>query len=94
MLSAFLVSSLKDAYTLPSLLQSPPTPAFLIWHSTVLGHIIFTRPRASPPIDGRLGHSLLHMQLETWTLGVLVSSYCCSSYSFADPLLGALCSIQ
>ena len=23
-------------------------------------------PRASPPIDGQLGHPLLHMQLETW----------------------------
>jgi hypothetical protein len=29
-----------------------------------LGHIIFARPRASPPIDGQLGHPLLHMQLE------------------------------
>ena len=31
-----------------------------------LGHMIFTRPRASPPIDGWLGHPLLHMQLEPW----------------------------
>ena len=30
-------------------------------------------------------HPLLHMQLETWALGVLVSSYCCSTYSVADP---------
>ena len=35
-----------------------------------LGHMIFTRPRASPPIDGLLGHPLLHMQLETQALGV------------------------
>jgi hypothetical protein len=32
-----------------------------------------------------LGHPLLHMQLETQALGVLVSSYCCSSYRVADP---------
>ena len=39
---------------------------------------------ASLPNDGRLGHLLLHMQLETWALGVLVSSYCCSTYRVAD----------
>jgi hypothetical protein len=47
--------------------------------------MIFTRPRASPPIDGRLGHPLLHMQLETQFWRVLISSYCCSSYRVADP---------
>jgi hypothetical protein len=47
--------------------------------------MIFTRPRASPPIDGRLGHPLLHMQLETQLWEVLVSSYCCSSYRVAVP---------
>jgi hypothetical protein len=41
--------------------------------------------RASPPIDGRLGHPLLHMQLETQALEVLVSLYFCSSYKVADP---------
>jgi hypothetical protein len=30
-----------------------------------VGHMIFAIPRASPPIDGWLGHPLLHMQLET-----------------------------
>jgi hypothetical protein len=40
---------------------------------------------ASLPNDGLLGHLLLHMQLETWALGVLVSSYCCSTYRVADP---------
>ena len=39
----------------------------------------------SLPNDGRLGHFLLHMQLETRALGVLVSSYCCSTYRVADP---------
>jgi hypothetical protein len=84
MLSPFLVSSLKIPYTLP-LLANPPTPASWPWHCPILGHIIFTRPRASPPIDGRLSHRLIHMQLETRALGLLVSSYCCSSHRVADP---------
>jgi hypothetical protein len=40
---------------------------------------------ASLPNDGRLGHLLIHMQLETRALGVLVSSYCCTTYRVADP---------
>jgi hypothetical protein len=48
-------------------------------------YMIFRRSRASPPIDGQLGHPLLHMHLETQLWGVLVSSYCCSSYRVADP---------
>jgi hypothetical protein len=40
---------------------------------------------ASLPNDGRLGHLLLQMQLETQALGVLVSSYCCSTYRVAGP---------
>jgi hypothetical protein len=57
----------------------------------------------SLPNDGQLGHLLLHMQLETRALGVLISSYCCSTYRVADPFsswvlsltstLGALSSI-
>jgi hypothetical protein len=49
-----------------------------------VGHIIFTRPRASLSTYGRICHPLLHMQLEAWTLRLLVSSYCCS-YRVADP---------
>jgi hypothetical protein len=80
MLFSFLVSSPKVPYTLPpTLLPNPPTPASWPWHSPVLGYMIFTRLRVFPPIDG-----LLHMQLETPALGVVVSSYCCSSYRFAD----------
>jgi hypothetical protein len=52
---------------------------------TKVEHIIFATPRASHPIDGQLGHPLLHIQLETQALGVLVSSYCCSSYRVEDP---------
>jgi hypothetical protein len=52
-----------------TLLPNPPTSASWPWHSPLLGHMIFARPRASPPIDGQLGHPLLHMQLETGALG-------------------------
>ena len=47
------------------LIPNPPTPASWLWHSPVLGYMIFAIPRASPSIDGLLGHPLLHMQLET-----------------------------
>jgi hypothetical protein len=63
-----------------SLLPNPPTPISWPWNSPVLGHMMFTRPRASLPIDGWLGHPLLHMQLETQFCRLLVSSYCWSSY--------------
>jgi hypothetical protein len=52
---------------------TPPTPAnqsthshswSWSWHFPTLGHWAFTGPRTSPHIDDRLGHSLLHMQLE------------------------------
>ena len=82
-----------NAIPFPSFLSvSPlylPYPAPQPTHSSfqaltfpVLGHIMFTRPRDSPPIDGQLGHPLLHMQLETQLGGgggggpVLISSYC------------------
>ena len=42
----------------PTLFPNLPTSPSLIWHSPVLGHMIFERPRASPPTDGRLGHPI------------------------------------
>ena len=78
---------LSQKFPIPSLaLHSPTHPLPLLGPgvSPVLGHIIFPRPRVSPANDGQLGHLLLHMQLETWALGVLVSWYC-STYSIADP---------
>jgi hypothetical protein len=58
MLSPFLVSSPKNPYTLPPpLLPNISTPASSHWHSPILGHRIFSRPRASPPIDGQLGQT-------------------------------------
>jgi hypothetical protein len=77
--------SQKSPIPFPALLPNPHTPASWLWHSPVLGHITFARPRTFPPNDGRLGHLLLHIQLETRALGVLISSYCCSSYRVADP---------
>jgi hypothetical protein len=101
MLSHFRVSPLKIPYPL----LPPPAPQLThnhswSWHSTMLGHRAFTRPRASSPIDDQLGQPLLHIQLEPqvppcvffdWWFslselwGVLVSSYCCSFYEAGDP---------
>jgi hypothetical protein len=85
-------------------LPYPPTPTSWPWYSPVLRHIKFARPMGLSPNDGQLGHLLIDMQLETLAPGVLVSSYCCSTYRVADPFsylgtflappLGALCSIQ
>jgi hypothetical protein len=74
----------------PLLFPNPPTPASCPGQFPELGHVIFTRQRASSLIDGQLGHPLLHLQL--W--GILVTSYCCSSYSVAVPFssLGRLSS--
>ena len=76
------------------LLPNPPPTKSLPWQSPIQGQIIFERPRVSPPTDGRVGHPVLHIQLETRALGVLVSSYCCSSHRVADPFssLGAFSS--
>ena len=48
-----------------ALLPNPPTPASWSWHSPVLWHRTFSRPRTFPRIDDQLGHPLLHTQLET-----------------------------
>jgi hypothetical protein len=55
----------KVPYTLPHPAPQPTHSCFLALDSPVLGHMIFARASGSPSIDGRLGHSLLHMQLET-----------------------------
>jgi hypothetical protein len=70
---------------LPPPLSYPPIPTSWPWHSPVPRHIKFARPRACLPNDGRLGHLLIHMHLETQAPGVLLSSYCCSTYRVADP---------
>ena len=52
-----------------ALLPNPPTPTSWPWHYPVLGHIIFARPRACPPSDGRLSHLVLHMQARDMSSG-------------------------
>jgi hypothetical protein len=81
----------NSLYPPSALLPYPRTPTSWPWHSPVLRHIKLQYQGASLPSDGRLGHLLLHMQLEIQALGVLVSSYCCSTYRAADPFssLGA-----
>ena len=69
-----------------------PRPAPLLTHSCFLAlafpctgaYKVCNTKGACFPSDGRLGHLLLHMQLEIRSLGVLVSSYCCSTYKVAD----------
>jgi hypothetical protein len=65
-------------------LPYPPTPTSWGLCSPVLRHIKLHNQWASLSTDGQLGHLLIHMQLETGALGVLVSSYCCSTYRVAD----------
>ena len=45
---------------------------------------MFERPRTSSPTGSQLGHPLLHMQLETQALDILLSSYCFSDSIFSD----------
>jgi hypothetical protein len=88
MVAPFLVSSPKVSYNLPCPAPQTTAPNFWPWNSPVLGQIIFTKPKASPPIDSQhsLVYSILHIQLETRALGVLISTYCCSSYRVAEPI--------
>jgi hypothetical protein len=64
--------------------------------------MVFARPRASPPIDGRLDHPLLHIQLETqlwgyWLVHIVVPPIGRLQTPLAPwilslaPSLGALC---
>ena len=63
MLSLFLVSPPKIPYPLSPAPQHTHS-SFLALAFPMLGHRACTGPRASSPIDDRLGHHLLHIQLE------------------------------
>jgi hypothetical protein len=96
---------------LESSLYPPPLPCSPIHPLPLLGPGIplywgiwsLQYQGASLSSDDQLGHLLIHMQLETRALWVLVSSYCCSTYRVEDPFsssvlslaspLGVLCSI-
>jgi hypothetical protein len=77
--------SWKSPIPSPHLAHQPTQSCFLALAFPCTGAYNLYKTRASPPKYGWLGHLLLHMQLETWALGVLVSSYCCSFYRIADP---------
>jgi hypothetical protein len=64
---SFTIQMLSSKPTITSPLPAPqPTHShFLALAFPCTGDIIFARPRASPPNDGRLVHLLLHMQVET-----------------------------
>jgi hypothetical protein len=73
MLSPFPISPSQTSYPThyPLLLwgcspSHPPTLTTPPCHLPTLGHRAFRGPRASPPIDDRQGHPLIHMQLEPW----------------------------
>ena len=75
--------------SLKSTILSPPhTLFFPTYPLPLLGPgvspVLGQEQGVSLPNDARLGHLLLHMQLETWPLGVLVSSYCCSTSRVAE----------
>ena len=78
---------LSQKFPIPS-----PRPASLTIHSHFLAlafpctgaYKVCKTKGASFTNDRRLGHLLIHMHLETGALGVLVSSYCCSTYRVAD----------
>jgi hypothetical protein len=95
----------KVPHMLPHPLPNPPTPTSWPWHSPVLRHIKFSWPMGlsfhwwptRPSSDS-------YAARDTSSGGVLVSSYCCSTYrlqipsapwvlSLAPPL-GALWSFQ
>jgi hypothetical protein len=69
-------------HTLPHPLPHPSIPTSWPWCSPVLRQIKFARPMG---LSFRLGHLLIHMQLETRAPGVLVSLYCCFTYRVAEP---------
>jgi hypothetical protein len=56
----------KPLYPPLPLFTNTPTPASWPWQSFILGYRTLTGPRASLPFDDRLGHPMLHMQLEPW----------------------------
>ena len=92
-----MLSQKKVPYTLPPPC-SPTHPLLLLGPGIPLywGIKSLLDQGASLSNDGQLGHLLIHMQLETRAPGVLLSSYCCSTYRVADPFssLGAFSSFS
>jgi hypothetical protein len=94
----------SSLYPPSTLLPYPLTPSSWPWHSPVLGHIKFAIPRGLSSQWWPTRPSSATYATRDTTSGVLVSSYCCSTYRVAVPFsslgislvppLGALWSIQ
>jgi hypothetical protein len=79
--SLFLVYLLKCPIPSSCLVPQPIHSHFLALAFPCTRTYNLPRPRASPRIDGRLGHPLLHMQLETQALGY------CLVHIFVPPIV-------
>ena len=79
-----------------TLLPYPTTLTSWPWHSPVLGHIKFAIARGVSSQWWTTRPSSATYAARTRALGLLVSSYCCSTYRVADPFssLGAFSSFS
>jgi hypothetical protein len=72
-------------YPPATLLPYPPTPISWAWHSPVLGHIKFARPRGLSCQWEPIRSSSVTYAAGDTSSGVLASSYWISTYRVADP---------
>ena len=88
------MSSQSPLYNPPTLLPYPPTPNSRPLCSPVLGHIKFARPRGLSSHWWLTSPSSATYAARDKSSGILVSSYCCSTYRVAVPFssLGAFSS--
>ena len=68
-----------------ALLPYPPTPTSWPWNSPVMGHIKFARLKGLSSQWGPTRPSSATYAARDTSSGVLISSYCCSTYRVADP---------
>jgi hypothetical protein len=77
----------SSLYPPRSLLPNQPTPDSWPWHSPVLGHMIFCKTKGLSSHWWLTSPSSATNATRNTALrgGLLVNSYCCSSYRVADP---------